>query len=148
MKNITDMTFNAKDKARAQMITRIIGMAVIGLFVFVVIYYPQVSALAAEAGEGAALVSNTVGKVYDIMAAFVSSVGSIIVLWMVFEMGIAVQSQEGTMQANGIKKVGGGLVMVLAPQLINGTYAWQLFCTYNNNSILFCQKSTGFYRVL
>ena len=102
------------------MITRIIGMAVIGLFVFVVIYYPQVSALAAEAGEGAALVSNTVGKVYDIMAAFVSSVGSIIVLWMVFEMGIAVQSQEGTMQANGIKKVGSGLVMVLAPQLING----------------------------
>ena len=73
-----------------------------------------------RAGEGAALVSNTVGKVYDIMAAFVSSVGSIIVLWMVFEMGIAVQSQEGTMQANGIKKVGGGLVMVLAPQLING----------------------------
>ena len=120
MKNITDMTFNAKDKARAQMITRIIGMAVIGLFVFVVIYYPQVSALAAEAGDGAALVSNTVGKVYDIMSAFVSSVGSIIVLWMVFEMGIAVQSQEGTMQANGIKKVGSGLVMVLAPQLING----------------------------
>ena len=54
------------------------------------------------------------------MAAFVSSVGAIIVLWMLFEMGMAVQSQEGTMQANGIKKVGGGLVMVLAPQLISG----------------------------
>ena len=45
MKNITDMTFNAKDKARAQMITRIIGMAVIGLFVFVVIYYPMLPVL-------------------------------------------------------------------------------------------------------
>ena len=118
--NITDMALNAKDKARIQMITRITAMAVIGLFVFVVMYYPQVSALAADAGEGAALVSNTVGKVYDIMAAFVSSVGAIIVLWMLFEMGMAVQSQEGTMQANGIKKVGGGLVMVLAPQLISG----------------------------
>lgn len=118
--NITDMALNAKDKARIQMITRITAMAVIGVFVFVVIYYPQVSALAADAGEGAALVSNTVGKVYDIMAAFVSSVGAIIVLWMLFEMGMAVQSQEGTMQANGIKKVGGGLVMVLAPQLISG----------------------------
>ena len=118
--NITDMALNAKDKARIQMITRITAMAVIGLFVFVVIYYPQVSAVAADAGEGAALVSNTVGKVYDIMAAFVSSVGAIIVLWMLFEMGMAVQSQEGTMQANGIKKVGGGLVMVLAPQLISG----------------------------
>ena len=78
--NITDMALNAKDKARIQMITRITAMAVIGVFVFVVIYYPQVSALAADAGEGAALVSNTVGKVYDIMAAFVSSVGAIIVL--------------------------------------------------------------------
>ena len=82
--------------------------------------YPQTAVFAADAGEGAALVSNTVGKVYDIMAAFVSSVGAIIVLWMLFEMGMAVQSQEGTMQANGIKKVGGGLVMVLAPQLISG----------------------------
>lgn len=118
--NITDMALNAKDKARIQMITRITAMAVIGLFVFVVMNYPQTAVFAADAGEGAALVSNTVGKVYDIMAAFVSSVGAIIVLWMLFEMGMAVQSQEGTMQANGIKKVGGGLVMVLAPQLISG----------------------------
>ena len=60
-----------------------------------------------------------INEIYDIMAAFVSSIGAIIVLWMLFEMGMAVQSQEGTMQANGIKKVGGGLVMVLAPQLIS-----------------------------
>ena len=90
--------------------------------VFVIIYYPQVAAFADDgeaAVSGAQLVSNSVGKVYDIMAAFVSSIGAIIVLWMLFEMGMAVQSQEGTMQANGIKKVGGGLVMVLAPQLIS-----------------------------
>lgn len=104
MKNITDMTFNAKDKARAQMITRIIGMAVIGLFVFVVIYYPQVSALAAEAGEGAALVSNTVGKVYDIMAAFVSSVGSIIVLWMVLRWGLQYSLRKVQCRQMALKK--------------------------------------------
>lgn len=117
--NIANMTFNTKEKAKVQMITRIISMAVIGLFVFIVMYYPQTAVFAADAGEGAQLVSDTVGKVYDIMAAFVSSVGAIIVLWMLFEMGMAVQSQEGTMQANGIKRVGGGLVMVLAPQLIS-----------------------------
>lgn len=116
--NITNMTFDAKEKEKVQMITRIINIAVIGLFVFIVMYYPQTAVFAADASEGAQLVSDTVGKVYDIMAAFVSSVGAIIVLWMLFEMGMAVQSQEGTMQANGIKKVGGGLVMVLAPQLI------------------------------
>lgn len=117
--NMANMTFDAKEKEKVQMITRIISMAVIGLFVFIVMYYPQTAVLAADASEGAQLVSNSIGKVYDMMAAFVSSVGSIIVLWMLFEMGLAVQSQEGTMQANGIKKVGGGLVMVLAPQLIS-----------------------------
>lgn len=116
--NIANTTFDAKEKEKVQMIIRIISMAVIGLFVFIVMYYPQTAVFAADASEGAQLVSDTVGKVYDIMAAFVSSVGAIIVLWMLFEMGMAVQSQEGTMQANGIKKVGGGLVMVLAPQLI------------------------------
>ena len=117
--NIANTTFDAKEKEKVQMITRIISMAVIGMFVFIVMYYPQTAVFAADASEGAQLVSDTVGKVYDIMAAFVSSVGAIIVLWMLFEMGMAVQSQEGTMQANGIKKVGGGLVMVLAPQLIS-----------------------------
>lgn len=117
--NMANMAFDAKEKEKVQMITRIISMAVIGLFVFIVMYYPQTAVFAADASEGAQLVSNSIGKVYDMMAAFVSSVGSIIVLWMLFEMGLAVQSQEGTMQANGIKKVGGGLVMVLAPQLIS-----------------------------
>lgn len=117
--NMANMTFDAKEKEKVQMITRIISMAVIGLFVFIVMYYPQTAVFAADASEGAQLVSNSIGKVYDMMAAFVSSVGSIIVLYMLFEMGLAVQSQEGTMQANGIKKVGGGLVMVLAPQLIS-----------------------------
>lgn len=105
---------------KAEMIRKIIVMAVIGLSVFVMIYYPQMVVFAADDPvTGAQLVSNSVGKVYDILAAFVSSVGSIIVLWMLFEMGMAVQSQEGTMQANGIKRVGGGLIMVLAPQLIS-----------------------------
>ena len=105
---------------KAEMIRKIIVMAVIGLSVFVMIYYPQMAVFAADDSvTGAQLVSKSVGKVYDILAAFVSSVGSIIVLWMLFEMGMAVQSQEGTMQANGIKRVGGGLIMVLAPQLIS-----------------------------
>ena len=109
---------------RADVINKMAAFALIGLVVFVTIYYPQVYAFAAdEAAAGADLVKNSVGRVYDILAAFVSSVGSIITLWMIFEMGVAVQSQEGTMQANGIKKVGGGLIMVLAPQLLSALTA-------------------------
>ena len=111
---------------RADIINKMIAFALIGLIVFVTIYYPQVYAFAAdEAAAGADLVKNSVGRVYDILAAFVSSVGSIITLWMIFEMGVAVQSQEGTMQANGIKKVGGGLIMVLAPQLLSALTAYR-----------------------
>ena len=105
---------------RADVINKMAAFALIGLVVFVTIYYPQVYAFAADE---AAAVKNSVGRVYDILAAFVSSVGSIITLWMIFEMGVAVQSQEGTMQANGIKKVGGGLIMVLAPQLLSALTA-------------------------
>ncbi len=109
---------------RADVINKMVTFALIGLVVFVTIYYPQAYAFAAdEAAAGADLVKNSVGRVYDILAAFVSSVGSIITLWMIFEMGVAVQSQEGTMQANGIKKVGGGLIMVLAPQLLSALTA-------------------------
>lgn len=49
----------------------------------------------------------------------VSSIGAIILLWAFFEVGVSMQSQEGTMQAMGFKRVGGGLVMTLAPQLVN-----------------------------
>lgn len=110
---------NKKSKTQIEMIRKIIALAVIGLLVFITVYYPQAMAFAAdEAATGADIVNNSVGKIYDILAAFVSSIGSIVTLWMIFEMGMAVQSQEGTMQANGIKRVGGGLIMVLAPQLI------------------------------
>lgn len=125
---------------RADMINKMIAFALIGLIVFVTIYYPQVYAFAAdEAAAGADLVKNSVGRVYDILAAFVSSVGSIITLWMIFEMGVAVQSQEGTMQANGIKKVGGGLIMVLAPQLLSAL-ALKVICLMKRLKELQSQK--------
>lgn len=54
-----------------------------------------------------------------ILAALVSSIGAIILLWAFFEVGVSMQSQEGTMQAMGFKRVGGGLVMTLAPQLVS-----------------------------
>ena len=36
---------------------------------------------------------------------------------------MCIRDREGTMQANGIKKVGGGLIMVLAPQLLSALTA-------------------------
>ena len=81
----------------------------IAAFVSIFIFVPQLTVFAEEgATDGAAIVT-----------AMVSSIGAIILLWAFFEVGVSMQSQEGTMQAMGFKRVGGGLVMTLAPQLVN-----------------------------
>ena len=55
---------------------------------------------------------------YDIVAGIISAVGSLILLWGFLELGLAFQSSEGSMQANGFKRITGGLVIVFAPQLV------------------------------
>lgn len=74
----------------------------------------------AKKQSGAAAVTNSLNDFYSIVAAFVSSVGAIILLWGVFEWGTSMQANDGTMQANAFKRIGGGLVMILAPQIIVG----------------------------
>ena len=70
------------------------------------------------ADTGAQLVTNSFSTLISIVTALVSSIGSIVLLWGFFEWGTAMQSQEGVMQANAFKRIGGGLVMVIAPQLV------------------------------
>ena len=65
------------------------------------------------------IVTGAFNNLTAIITAIVSSIGSIILLWALFEIGVSMQSQEGTMQAMGFKRVGGGLVMTLAPQLVS-----------------------------
>lgn len=68
--------------------------------------------------SGAASVTASFNTLKEIVVALVTSVGTIVLLWGFFEWGTSLQSQEGVMQANAFKRIGGGLVMVLAPQLI------------------------------
>lgn len=69
--------------------------------------------------SGAAAVTAGLTKLKDIVAAFVSAVGVIIVLWGIFEWGNAMQSQDGMMQSQAFKRIGGGIVMTLGPQLLS-----------------------------
>ena len=83
--------------------------------------FMQVPPLAVNAtASGADVISSSLDSFYNIVAAFVSAVGAIITLWGVFEWGTSMQSNDGTMQANAFKRVGGGLVMILAPNIIQG----------------------------
>lgn len=54
----------------------------------------------------------------ELFSAIISSVGYIITLWGIGEWGLSYQGSEGTMQAQAFKRIGGGFVMVMAPQIL------------------------------
>ena len=54
-----------------------------------------------------------------IVTAIVSSSGVIISLWGISEWGIAYQGQDGVMQATAFKRIAGGIIMVLSPQIVD-----------------------------
>lgn len=92
----------------------------VAAFCTVMVFFPQL-ALAEEesaAASGASVVTTNFGILTDIMTALVSSIGEIVLLWGFLELGTSMQSQEGSMQAGAFKRVGGGIMMVLAPQLL------------------------------
>ncbi len=101
---------------KGQSFHRIMGLAAMSL-AFAFLICPQM--VFAAGGGGAASVTSSFNTLKEIVVALVTSVGTIVLLWGFFEWGTSLQSQEGVMQANAFKRIGGGLVMVLAPQLIN-----------------------------
>lgn len=74
---------------------------------------------AASATDGANVITTSFATLIAIVTALISSFGSLVLLWGIMEWGISMQSQDGTMQSMAFKRIGGGLVMVLAPQLFN-----------------------------
>lgn len=72
----------------------------------------------ALAAGGAEAVTSSFSTLTSIVTAIVSGFGEVLLLWAFLELGISFSGNEGTMQASAFKRVGGGLIMVLAPQLI------------------------------
>lgn len=70
------------------------------------------------AGDGATVIENGFATLLDIVKALVSAIGTIVLLWGLFEWGTSLQSPNGAEQSSAFKRIGGGLVMILAPQLI------------------------------
>lgn len=75
------------------------------------------------ANAGAQAVNQTMGNFQSMIVALISSFGSIILLWGVFEFGTAIQSPNGTEQTQGFKRIVGGLVMTIAPSIVAGLTA-------------------------
>ncbi len=71
------------------------------------------------ATEAANVVTAKFTAFQNLLGGIISSIGSIITLWGISEWGIAFQGSEGTMQANAFKRIGGGFVMAMAPQILS-----------------------------
>ena len=77
-----------------------------------------VSGSSVYAADAAGVVTGTFSSFQNLLGGIISSIGSIITLWGISEWGIAFQGSEGTMQANAFKRIGGGFVMAMAPQIL------------------------------
>lgn len=63
-------------------------------------------------------VTNKLNGVVELEASVISSIGSMVALWGFFEMGMAMQSNEGTMQSASFKRIAGGVVCIFASSLL------------------------------
>ena len=100
---------------------KMIMFLVFSAFFFYAAMYSGVDVLAAgktTAEAGANNVVTGLNTLYSAFGGIVSSIGSMIALWGFFEIGMAFQSNEGTMLSGSIKRVAGGLLVVFAPTFV------------------------------
>ena len=56
--------------------------------------------------------------IYSIIAAVVSSIGALLLLWGCFEWAQSLNTQDGAAQSMAFKRIAAGLIAILVPQLI------------------------------
>lgn len=91
--------------------------AAFSIFLLTVLTCVPVFAAGGEPG-GPEIITNGFTTIYNIIAAIVSSVGTMLLLWGVFEWAQALNTQDGGAQSMAFKRIASGLVACLAPQLI------------------------------
>lgn len=72
----------------------------------------------AAAADAAAVVTQKFDVLKDLVLAVVTAVGAIVTLWGIFELGNSMQNHDGSAIAAAFKRISGGLIMIIAPQLL------------------------------
>ena len=72
----------------------------------------------AAENAGTQVIRTGFNTIYGLIAAIVSSIGSLYLLWGVFEWAQSMNMQDGGAQSMAFKRIAGGLVSVITPQLI------------------------------
>lgn len=89
------------------------------LFLFLtVLALAGASQMTAFAAGANGVIQSGFNAVYQIIAAIVSSIGSLFLLWGVFEWAQSLNTQDGGAQSAAFKRIGSGIVATVAPQII------------------------------
>jgi len=64
-------------------------------------------------------ITQSFGGLQDVLEAVVTAFGTLVLLWGITEWGIAFQSNDGMMQSQAFKRIAGGLIITIAPTLLN-----------------------------
>lgn len=103
------------DKKRMK---RIIKTAVVFMLVMIVACRPELVVYAKDKTNDMSTVTAKFDTLKNLVATIVSGVGVIVSLWGISEFGMALQGNDGMMQSHSFKRIAGGLIMVLAPQIL------------------------------
>lgn len=95
----------------------VILMAFSLIMSFVTVLQMGYPVFAAE-NNGSQVIQTGFNTIYGLVAAIVSSIGSLYLLWGVFEWAQSMNMQDGGAQSMAFKRIAGGLVAVITPQLI------------------------------
>lgn len=99
--------------SKKQIATFMVFSVIMSLAITLQVGYPV---LAAETGTD--VIQTGFNTIYGLVAAIVSSIGSLYLLWGVFEWAQSMNMQDGGAQSMAFKRIAGGLVAVITPQLI------------------------------
>lgn len=89
-----------------------VRMLFFSFFIALSIYQPVF------ASSGEQIIRAGFNPIYSIIAAIVSSLGNIYLLWGIFEWAQSLNTQDGGAQSMAFKRIASGLVATLGPQLV------------------------------
>ena len=107
-------TFKYKENMKSRK-TGIPGVG-LALLCFLLVAVSPVPVFAAP-NTGA--ISTSFKSIYNIIAAIVTSIGQLYLLWGVFEWATSLNSQDGTAQSMAFKRIAAGLIACMAPTIIS-----------------------------
>ena len=75
--------------------------------------------VAFAAKDASGVIKDNFNSIYELIAAIVSSVGALVMLYGFSEVGLSYSANDGMTQAGGLKRVAGAMIMILTPQIVS-----------------------------